>query len=512
MSFYKSDADKQTGDGLSIQDWNDLSNAVAGQSSLHLALGHDLKVGIGTDNPQAALSISGDGKETNPDASMHITDDCILFGGNNAGKDTHSAQISAGKHEENSLNIVGMSSNTNYGTRKVTIWADAGLKVYGSITANSTITAAGDAQIDGTVTAGKFNGDGSGLTNLSVGLNGLNLATKSGSKVGIGTNNPSHILHVSENLNTGAVGLFETNRNNAFLRIQTSEGFNKRIELCNRPGGRAAIWINGSDRLSITQNGNVGIGTDSPKDDVKLHVKSDNFYTALLESKGSETCLLLQNNGGWDNRIELCNRPGKRAAIWVNGHDRFQVNHEGKVGIGLNIHNPKHTLTIGSHDGTHNRRVGFEVTQDEFKIHRIGNYQHQTKGWGDQREYISWNGDNNWDFLSDRKLKKDIENEVNILDRLTQFDVKSYRWKDNDDRKEKMIGFIAQDIQPHFPALVGSTTDEYTGETTLSLKYGGFGVLAVGAIKEMKQAYDAKISGLEQEITDLKNLIKRTIA
>lgn len=438
MSFYKSEADKQTGDGLSIQDWNDLSNAVAGQSSLHLALGHDLKVGIGTDNPQAALSISGDGKETNPDASMHITDDCILFGGNNAGKQAESASISAGKYERNSLNIVGMSSDTNHLSRKVTMWAEAGLKVWGSIATNGPITAGGDAQIGGTITAKKLKGDGSELTNLSVGPNGLNLATKSGSKVGIGTNNPSHILHVLDNLNSGVVGLFETIGYHAHLRIQTKEGFDKRIELCNRPGGIAAICVNGADRLSITQ--------------------------------------------------------------------------DGKVGIGLNINNPEYALTIASESDSHYPRVGFQVTNDAFLIHRIGSYEHQTKGLGDQRDYISWNGDNNWDFASDKKLKKDIENEVNILDRLTQFDVKSYRWKDNDDRKEKMIGFIAQDIQPHFPALVGSTTDEYTGETTLSLKYGGFGVLAVGAIKEMKQAYDAKISGLEQEITELKNLIKRTIA
>ncbi|MFN8395705.1 MAG: hypothetical protein U0176_13790 [Bacteroidia bacterium] len=46
---------------------------------------------------------AGNGKEEWPDSSMHITNDCILFGGNNNGKEVNSAQISAGKHVANSL-------------------------------------------------------------------------------------------------------------------------------------------------------------------------------------------------------------------------------------------------------------------------------------------------------------------------------------------------------------------------------------------------------------------------
>ena len=89
-------------------------------------------VGIGTNNPSAPISIgNANGKEENPDSSMHITSDCILFGGNNAGKQRSSAQISAGKYSPNSLNICGMSSGTNHTDRKVDIWAEGGMGIQG---------------------------------------------------------------------------------------------------------------------------------------------------------------------------------------------------------------------------------------------------------------------------------------------------------------------------------------------------------------------------------------------
>lgn len=78
------------------------------------------------------LSIGGDGKENGPDGSMHITNDCILFGGNNSGKQADSAQISAGKHATNELCIVGMSSGTGAQDRKIRMWAEGGLTVSGS--------------------------------------------------------------------------------------------------------------------------------------------------------------------------------------------------------------------------------------------------------------------------------------------------------------------------------------------------------------------------------------------
>ena len=71
-----------------------------------------------------------------PSGQTKISTHGIMFGGANRGKEVNSAQISAGIHEKNSLNIVGMSSNRSHSTRAVTMWAEKGFKIHGFIKNN----------------------------------------------------------------------------------------------------------------------------------------------------------------------------------------------------------------------------------------------------------------------------------------------------------------------------------------------------------------------------------------
>lgn len=80
--------------------------------------------------------------------------------------------------------------------------------------------------------------------------------------VGIGTAAPTHKFHVVAD---SAVGLFESTSNQAYLRLSTSEGFNNRVEVTNRPGGRFSVWTSGAgDAFNVTRGGQVGIGTQNP--------------------------------------------------------------------------------------------------------------------------------------------------------------------------------------------------------------------------------------------------------
>ena len=54
--------------------------------------------------------------------------------------------------------------------------------------------------------------------------------------------------------------------------------------------------------------------------------------------------------------------------------------------------------------------------------------------------------------------------------------------------------------------------DEETDEKTLTIPYASFGVLAVGAIKELKAEKDAEITAMQQEIRDLKEKNKEQAA
>jgi hypothetical protein len=62
---------------------------------------------------------------------MKISRQGIMFGGPNAEREGNSGQISAGLHIPNSLNIVGMSADKNAASRRIDMWAEGGLNVYG---------------------------------------------------------------------------------------------------------------------------------------------------------------------------------------------------------------------------------------------------------------------------------------------------------------------------------------------------------------------------------------------
>lgn len=85
------------------------------------------------------LQIRGSGRTGIPNGAMHISEGVILFGGNNtSGRQHDSAQISAGMHRSNSLNIVGMASGSGHEDRQVDIWAEGGMTVRGHIKIPST--------------------------------------------------------------------------------------------------------------------------------------------------------------------------------------------------------------------------------------------------------------------------------------------------------------------------------------------------------------------------------------
>jgi len=73
-----------------------------------------------------------------PNGQLKINRHGIMFGGaNDNTRQVDSAQISAGIHEPNSLNIVGMSTGNDINTRKVRVWAEGGMRVDGPLSASS---------------------------------------------------------------------------------------------------------------------------------------------------------------------------------------------------------------------------------------------------------------------------------------------------------------------------------------------------------------------------------------
>lgn len=134
--------------------------------------------------------------------------------------------------------------------------------------------------------------------------------------------------------------------------------------------------------------------------------------------------------------------------------------------------------------------------------------------WGGSGSYryATFDGDGNWDFNSDRKLKKDIADAPPVLERALQVQVRNFRWKDGPTEGPKMIGVIAQELQPLFPDMVSETENPETKEKSLSVGYGDFAVIAIKAIQELKVQHDAEVKDLKAQVAELKAQMKEVLS
>jgi hypothetical protein len=235
-------------------------------------------------------------------------------------------------------------------------------------------------------------------------------------------------------------------------------------------GWRPLVGIEGgSGNTSIRGQTNILTGSNP--------IRFSSAWTGFTEDKtngaeisndtsGHKTLMIVGNksNGG-----------GRRVSVWdileVNGS--FQVNNNGNT----------------------------------FKIDTLADRAVFTlaKAFHGPGRQISWDGDNNWDQYSDETLKTNINIETGILPRLLQIDVKSFQWKDDLESKKRQLGFIAQDVRLAFPDLVKEKP--FGDQSLMSLNYTNFGILAVGAIKELNAIMAAEIQELRDDLDRLRQQV-----
>jgi hypothetical protein len=110
---------------------------------------------------------------------------------------------------------------------------------------------------------------------------------------------------------------------------------------------------------------------------------------------------------------------------------------------------------------------------------------------------FSYDGDNNLDWRSDRRLKQDITEAEPMLDRLMQLPMRRYHWKSEDGNLGKYeFGVIAQEVEPLFPDLIGKGDDGY-----LTVGNTAFGMIAVKGLQELKIEKDNEIDDLRTDLT-----------
>ena len=286
----------------------------------------------------------------------------------------------------------------------------------------------------------------------------------------------------------GSTQYFRTGKNFAWYK----GGSHHNSEL-NAGGGTVQMVI---------KDGKVGIGTNNP--DLPLRVTTGISGNWQARFTNSNSNVYLAHSGGYGIHINTggTNNSGRYAFEARNrSQTHLYVRDDGYIGVGKT--NPGEKLDVYG-------RLRISSSNNYFRMYLSGTtdviFHLQNARHGTNRK-IRWDGDTNWDSASDFRLKTDIEKEKNILDRLMKLEVKNYRWKDNLEAKIKKIGFVAQDIQPFFPSLVGEIQDEEEDESILTLKYAEFGVLAIGGLKELKIEKDTEIAKIKEKTnTEIKKI------
>lgn len=355
-------------------------------------------------------------------------------------------------------------------------------------------------------------------------------------RVGIGTSAPSGLLHVSSGetghcklvleADTANSGTGESNHPHLIFKqdggLEESAVYmnNNQLILANSVINNAGIvfktgadssYTQATERLRITPEGRVGIGSTSPQ--AKLDVVGDiqlsgSLMTSSIKGRNTGAGLnweIVSNGEGIDIR-----EPEESNKVWLSILDDKGLHlkgapnlyADGKVGIGTS--NPKQNLHI-AHHGSHQSGIRIdgigmyweiEVNSadtnrnDQDLLFRVGG---STVCWMEPtgRQRLS----------SDKRLKKDIEPLGPVLEKVCALTPSRYRWNEDKPDKEKDMGFIAQEVEELFPHLVKEK------EGFKNISYSDFGILAIGAIKEQQ----AEIDDMKKELAEQRKLIEQLI-
>ncbi len=145
---------------------------------------------------------------------------------------------------------------------------------------------------------------------------------------------------------------------------------------------------------------------------------------------------------------------------------------------------------IDSSTGT----IRFHSTNGTAITYTTENSHPTLRFYASSTHFASWNGDANWDFSSDKRLKENITTAPNMLERLMKIDIVNYRFKSDPSNKKK-IGVIAQNLQTLFPNYVsGNESKEH-----LSVTYMGLGIIAIKGIQELQKEMRNEIKSINKK-------------
>ncbi len=283
--------------------------------------------------------------------------------------------------------------------------------------------------------------------------------------VGIGTTAPETTLHLKSPSHT-------------YLRISAPLAFQSSISLADDTNGQDIvlyrpqntrdfrIWtVTAPDAVSVTQAGNMGIGTTSPA--ARLQVS--------------------RPGGGGNTEVARFSAPGGGSFITIGTGTTVATGaalvFEGtRVRLGLHERNG---ITITNTDA-----VGIGTQTPGFTLHVNGS--------------AGKPGGGAWSNSSDRRLKKNVAPMSGALQKMLALRGVTFEWKDpvsQGNLTGTQMGMIGQEVEKVFPEWV---SEDPAGMKVLSIR--GFEALTVESIRELKAQNEFQRKEIETLRSEVKEL------
>jgi hypothetical protein len=313
-------------------------------------------------------------------------------------------------------------------------------------------------------------------------------------RVGINIADPEDAFHVNGNMIASAINIGSAR--GSLLDVTLGDG-DTGIDW--ESDGQFSLKANGSALMRVTptelQTANVYLGGDVRiGNDVGFRdIDEANTLGFFGQVDAGRATLRLGLDGG--HVSGMSNRIGINV---VDPEDTFHINGN-MIADRINIGGARGShlmITVGDSDTGINQGGDGILDFHTNGIHRM---RLDGAGGGNLARY---DGDSNWDFASDRRLKENIRNETDILERVMHLDVVNYNFIDNPTKAREM-GLIAQDVEEYFPSIVSEYADVNHDFDVKMLGYSHFGVIAVGAVKELKQEKDGEVAQLRERLESL---------